>query len=144
MTTAQTGDRVSFHYTGTLEDGSIFDSSEGRAPLECTLGSGEIIEGLEAALIGMGEGEEKTTTIPAELAYGAHDPLQIQTVARDTLPDDVPVTVGTRLQARTPEGQVIPLVITSFTEADVVLDANHPLAGKDLTFAVRLEHIVPA
>ncbi|MEL7216756.1 MAG: peptidylprolyl isomerase [Pseudomonadota bacterium] len=143
MTTAKSGDTVSFHYTGTLSDGSVFDSSEGAEPLGCVLGAGQIINGLDAALIGMGEGEEKTVTIAAEDAYGAHDPDHMQTVPRTQLPEEIPIEIGTQLQARTAEGHVVPLVITAFTDTDVTLDANHALAGKELTFAVRMVEVTP-
>ena len=138
MTTAQAGDLVSIHYTGTLADGTQFDSSEGREPLSFTLGSGQIIAGLDAAITGMDEGAEATVTIPADEAYGTADPARVQTVPRASLPADIPLEVGLRLQAQTPEGGVIALVVTEITEESVTLDANHPLAGKDLTFAFRL------
>lgn len=144
MTAAKSGDTVQFHYIGTLSDGSVFDSSEGQEPLECTLGTGQIIAGLDAALMGMGEGDEKTLTIPAADAYGAHDPDHMQTVPRSDLPEEIAIEAGTQLQARTRDGQVVPLVIARFTETEVTLDANHPLAGKDLTFAVRIEGVTPA
>ena len=138
MTQAKPGDTVHFHYTGTLADGSVFDSSEGREPLSFTLGSGQIIPGLDAALAGMAVGEAKTVTIPADQAYGAHNPANVQSIPRDQIPPHIPTEPGTALQMQTPQGQTIPVVVVEANEDEVVLDANHPLAGKDLTFAVEI------
>lgn len=138
MTQAKAGDTVHFHYTGTLSDGSVFDSSEGREPLSFTLGSGQIIPGLDAALDGMAVGEAKTVTIPPEQAYGPHDPQARQAIPREQIPADVPVEPGTMLQMQTPDGQAVPVTVAEADDKQVVLDANHPLAGKDLTFAVEI------
>lgn len=135
---AKAGDTVHFHYTGTLADGSVFDSSEGRDPLSFTLGSGQIIPGLDAAIAGMSVGETKTVTIPAAEAYGEPDPRNRQAVPRDQVPAHVPTEVGTQLQMQAPDGRAIPVVIVEANDAEIVLDANHPLAGKDLTFAVEI------
>lgn len=138
MTTATAGDIVSIHYTGTLADGTQFDSSEGRDPLSFTLGSGQIIKGLDAAITGLEEGAESTVTIPAADAYGDHDPAQIQQVARDTIPAEIPLEVGLQLQAQTQQGGTIALIVTDIQDGMVTLDANHPLAGKELTFKFNL------
>ncbi|WP_417688377.1 FKBP-type peptidyl-prolyl cis-trans isomerase [Roseibium sp.] len=138
MTTVKSGDTVRIHYTGTLSDGSVFDSSEGRDPLEFTVGSGQIIPGLDNAIPGMTVGEEKTVHIPSEQAYGAKDPNAMQPVPREQFPDNIPLQVGTQLQVQTPNGQVMPVMIAEVSETEVLLDANHPLAGKDLTFAFSL------
>ena len=138
MTEAKPGTTVSIHYTGTLEDGSTFDSSEGRDPLTFEMGAGQIIPGLEAALSGMSEGEAKTVTIPAAEAYGDHNPEAIQQVPREAVPDHIPLDLGTQLQVQTQDGRALPVVVTEVTEQQVTLDANHPLAGKDLTFAVEV------
>lgn len=138
MTQAKTGDTVHFHYTGTLSDGSVFDSSEGREPLAFTLGSGQIIPGLDAALDGMTVGEAKTVTIPADQAYGPRDPQARQAVPRDQIPADIPLEPGTMLQMQTPDGQAIPVTVAEADDQQVVLDANHPLAGQELTFAVEI------
>jgi len=138
MTEVKTGDTVRIHYTGTLADGTTFDSSEGREPLEFTVGSGEIIPGLDAALPGMAEGDKKTVDIPADQAYGQPDPNAKQAVPRDDIPDDIPLDIGTQLQVQTPQGQVMPVTVAEVTEAEVILDANHPLAGRDLTFAIEV------
>ncbi|HPD93039.1 MAG: peptidylprolyl isomerase [Rhodobacter sp.] len=135
---AQAGDTVHFHYTGTLADGSVFDSSEGREPLSFTLGSGQIIRGLDAAIAGMAVGEAATVTIPAADAYGEADPAARQAIPRAQIPPHIPTEPGTALQMQTPQGQTIPVVVVEANEDEVVLDANHPLAGKDLTFAVEI------
>lgn len=138
MTQVKKGDTVKIHYTGTLEDGSTFDSSEGREPLEFTVGSGQIIPGLDEALPGMEQGDKKTVAVPADQAYGQVDPNARQAVPRADIPADIPLEVGTRLQVQTPQGHVMPVTVVEVTEDQVVLDANHPLAGKDLTFAIEL------
>jgi FKBP-type peptidyl-prolyl cis-trans isomerase 2 len=138
MTEAKPGTTVSIHYTGTLADGSTFDSSEGRDPLTFEMGAGQIIPGLEAALSGMTAGEAKTVTIPAAEAYGDHNPQAVQQVPREAVPDHIPLDPGTQLQVQTQDGRALPVVVTEVTEEQVTLDANHPLAGKDLTFAVEV------
>ena len=138
MTQATAGSTVSIHYTGTLDDGSTFDSSEGRDPLTFEMGAGQIIPGLEAALDGMTVGESKTVTIPADQAYGPRREEAMQQVPREQVPDHIPLDLGTQLQVQTPDGQAMPVTVAEGTEAHVTLDANHPLAGKDLTFAVEM------
>ena len=141
MTQAKAGDTVAIYYTGTLADGSQFDSSEGRDPLRFTLGSGQIIAGLDAAITGMSQGEKKSVTIAAAEAYGDHRPEAVQAVPRAQIPAEIPLEVGGGLQVQTPDGQTIPVTVTSVTDEEVTLDANHPLAGKDLTFSVELVEI---
>jgi len=141
MTQVKEGDTVRIHYTGTLADGATFDSSEGRDPLEFTVGSGQIIPGLDAALPGMAVGEKKTVAVVADEAYGQHDPNAKQAVPRADIPDDIPLDPGTQLQVQTQEGKVMPVTVAEVTEEQVILDANHPLAGKDLTFAIELVEI---
>jgi peptidylprolyl isomerase len=138
MTQAKPGDTVQFHYIGTLNDGSVFDSSEGRDPLAFTLGAGQIIPGLDTAIEGMAVGEQKTVTIPSEEAYGAYKPEARQAVPREQIPDHIPLDPGTMLQMQTPDGHAMPVTVAEADESTVVLDANHPLAGKDLTFAVEV------
>ncbi|MBV0912712.1 FKBP-type peptidyl-prolyl cis-trans isomerase [Anianabacter salinae] len=142
MTQVKAGDKVRMHYTGTLEDGTTFDSSAGREPLEFTVGSGEIIPGLDNAVPGMVPGDTKKVTVPPTEAYGEHDPARAQTVPRDQIPDHIPTEVGTQLQLQTPDGQTVPVVVADVNEAEVTLDANHPLAGKALVFDVELVEIV--
>ena len=141
MTQVKSGDTVRIHYTGTLADGQTFDSSEGRDPLEFTVGSGQIIPGLDAAIPGMAVGDKKTVEVPADDAYGQPDPNAQQAVPRAEIPDDIPLDLGTQLQVQTPQGQVMPVTVVDVTEEQVTLDANHPLAGKDLTFNIELVEI---
>jgi len=141
MTHATAGKKVRIHYTGTLEDGSVFDSSEGRDPLEFTVGSGQIIPGLDRAIDGMATGEQKTVTIPATEAYGAYQAEAKQDVPREQIPADIPLDPGTMLNMQTPDGRQVPVQVADVNDTTVTLDANHPLAGKDLTFAVELVSI---
>ncbi|MBR3371671.1 FKBP-type peptidyl-prolyl cis-trans isomerase [Ralstonia pseudosolanacearum] len=138
MTQAKAGATVRIHYTGTLSDGSVFDSSEGRDPLEFQLGAGAIIPGLERAIDGMTVGDQKTVTIPCAEAYGDYQPEARQDVPRDQIPADIPLDPGTMLQMQTPDGRAMPVTVAEVTDQAVTLDANHPLAGKDLTFAVEV------
>lgn len=144
MTQVKQGDTVRIHYTGTLNDGQTFDSSEGRDPLEFQVGSGQIIPGLDDAMPGMEVGEKKTVEVACDNAYGQPDPSARQSVPRDSIPADIPVDPGTRLQMQTPQGQVVPVTVMEATEEQVTLDANHPLAGEDLTFKVELVGVDPA
>lgn len=130
-----TGDKVRIHYTGRTEDGATFDSSEGREPLEFTAGVGEIIPGLDNAVLEMSEGETRTVTIPPEEAYGEHQPGLAQTVDRADLPDGTTEGVALRAQVN---GQEMTLWVTEIGETTAVVDANHPLAGKTLVFDVEL------
>lgn len=141
MSTASAGNQVTIHYTGTLQDGSEFDSSAGREPLSFTLGEGQIIPGLEKGIEGMEEGEKKQITVPAEEAYGPHHPERVQSVPRDAIPKDIELEVGLRLQAQQADGQPLQLTVAEVGEKEVKLDANHPLAGEDLTFAVEVVSI---
>ncbi len=141
MTAAKSGDKVRIHYTGTLTDGTVFDSSEGREPLEFELGSGMVIAGFDDGVSGMVVGEKKTVNIACVDAYGAINPAMIQEVPREQIPAEIPLEVGLGLQMQSPEGQVIPVTVAKVTEDVVTLDANHALAGKDLTFALELVEI---
>lgn len=139
---AKTGDKVKVHYTGKLDDGTVFDSSTDRSPLEFKIGEGRIIPGFEKAVVGMQPGESKDETIPAEHAYGPRrDELMIQ-VDREEIPADINIEVGQHLQVTHPDGQEIPVMVQGVTETTVTLDANHPLAGKELTFDIQLIGIV--
>lgn len=141
MTEVKNGDTVRIHYTGTLTDGSVFDSSEGRDPLEFTVGSGQVIAGMDAGLPGMSVGDKKRLEIPAADAYGDLNPEARQAIPREGIPDDIPLELGTQLQMQSPEGHVLPVTVVEVTEATVTLDANHPLAGKDLNFDIELVSI---
>jgi peptidylprolyl isomerase len=142
MTQAKSGDTVRIHYTGTLQDGSVFDSSEGRDPLEFQLGSGQVIPGFDDGVTGMAAGDKKTIEIPCDQAYGAINPAAMQDVPRAEIPDHIPLDLGTQLQVQAGNGQTMMVVVANVTDETVTLDANHPLAGKDLTFALELVEIV--
>ena len=138
MTQVKTGDTVRIHYTGTLQDGTQFDSSRDREPLEFQVGSGQIIPGLDSALPGMEVGETKTVEVAAEAAYGDVDPSARQDVPREQIPAEIPLEVGTQLQMQTPDGRAGPVMVAEVGEKSVTLDANHPLAGKDLKFDIEV------
>ncbi|MBK4729534.1 peptidylprolyl isomerase [Oxynema sp. CENA135] len=140
MAAAKTGDTVKVHYTGKLEDGTVFDSSVEREPLQFTLGEGQVIPGFEKAALGMNPGDSKTETIPPEDAYGEHREEMVVQVERQQIPDNF-AKVGQRLQIQQPTGQKIPVVVTEVADATVTLDANHPLAGKSLTFDIEMVEI---
>ena len=142
MTTAKNGDRIHLHYTGTLNDGSVFDSSSGQDPLEFVVGSGQVIPGLDKEIPGMVVGERKTITIACADAYGVYDPGARQTVPREAIPDHIPLAPGTQLQAQAEGNQIVSVTVLSVDDAEVVPDANHPLAGKDLTFDIELVAIM--
>ncbi len=143
MTQVKTGDTVAIHYTGTLDDGTTFDSSQGRDPLEFVVGSGQVIAGLDEVLPGMVVGDKKTVEIACDQAYGPVNPDMRQDVPREGIPEDIPLDPGTRLQMQASDGRAIPVTVVAADEATVTLDANHPLAGKDLTFAIELMRLEP-
>lgn len=141
MSSAKDGDTVRIHYTGRLTDGTVFDSSQDREPLEFTLGEGQVIPGFEDAVRGMEEGESKTTEIPSDDAYGPRrDDLELQ-MPRDRLPEDLDPDVGDRLQMRTQDGQTVEVLVTDVDDAGIRVDANHPLAGRDLEFDIEVVDI---
>lgn len=141
MTEVKSGDTVAIHYTGTLLDGTTFDSSEGREPLEFEVGSGMIIPGLDKALPGMTVGEKKVVKIACVDAYGPLNPEMRQAVPREGIPEDIPLEIGTTLEMQTADGQSMPVMVVELDAATVTLDANHPLAGKDLQFDFELVRI---
>lgn len=140
MAEAKKGDRVKVFYTGRLADGSIFDSSEGQPPLEFTLGGKEVIRGFEQAVLGMRSGESKTVTLSAAQAYGPHRDELVADVNRGDVPRHLELAVGNHLEL-TRDGEPLAVKIIALTETTVTLDANHPLAGQDLTFEIRLLEI---
>lgn len=141
MSTVKSGDAVKVHYTGKFDDGDVFDSSEGREPLAFTVGAGEVIPGFDQALVGMQIGETKTVVIPPEQAYGERIHELVQTINRDQFNlEGVEPELGMAIEMRTPQGN-IPLVVTELTETTVTLDANHPLAGEELHFALTLVEV---
>jgi peptidylprolyl isomerase len=135
MPATKLGDRVQIHYTGRLEDGTVFDSSQGRNPLEFTAGGNEVIPGVDKAVLGMQPGESKTVVVSAEDAYGARTPGLEQRVPRRILPEKV--QVGDRLQAKVGEKAIL-VWVAELEEEFGVIDANHPLAGQSLVFAIEL------
>ena len=137
-TTAKPGDTVAVHYTGKLPDGSVFDTSLGRDPLEFTLGARRVIPGFEEAVQGMQPGEKKTAEIVADEAYGPHMPELIVEFPRDQIPPHVTGQVGEELQVQTTAGEAIRALVVEANESAITIDANHPLAGKDLTFDIEL------
>jgi len=142
MTQAKSGDTVRIHYTGTLDDGTQFDSSAGREPLEFAIGGGQVIPGFDSAVDGMAVGENKTVTIPPDEAYGQRHDQLVQQVSRSALPDDMEPAVGLQLQSQSPDGQIMNLVVTEVADESITVDANHPLSGHALTFAIELVEIV--
>ena len=141
MSAAKSGDTVKVHYTGTLNDGSQFDSSQGREPLEFTLGEGQVIPGFDEAVSGMAIGDSKTVTIPFGEAYGARSEEMIQLVPREAIPDDIELELGLVLSAQGPDGHTLTFTVVEIGDEQVTVDGNHPLAGQDLTFALELVSI---
>lgn len=141
MSQAKNGDTVRVHYKGILQDGTVFDSSEGREPLEFALGSGQLIAGFEAAVDGMRAGETCEVEIASTDAYGPHREDMVMNVPRTQLPADLTPEVGMRLQAGEEEQQFV-VTVTGVEDDQVTLDANHPLAGHDLKFQITLVEIV--
>ena len=138
---AKTGDTVRVHYTGKLADGTVFDTSVGSEPLEFTLGQGKVITGFEEAVIGMQVGESKTVTIPVDEAYGPRRDDMIFEVGRDELPTEINPEVGMQLQMNQGDGSITIVTITEVSDTTVKIDANHPLAGQNLTFDIELVEI---
>ena len=138
----KSGDVVRVHYTGTLEDGSQFDSSVGRAPLEFTVGAGQMIAGFDAGVVGMAVGEKKTILIDPDHGYGQKDPSAIIEFPSSNIPEAMTVEVGMKLNLQNQYGQPVPVVVMEVKEEVIIMDANHFLAGKDLTFEVEIVEIV--
>ena len=138
MTKAKVGDTVSVHYTGKLEDGTIFDSSKDRDPLEFQIGTSAVITGFEEAVIGMEPGESKTAKVDAEQAYGEREQSKVVEVQREQLPANINLHVGQRLKLTDPQKNISYVTVAELDDAAVKLDANHPLAGKDLVFDIEL------
>ncbi len=135
------GKKVRIHYTGTLSDGEKFDSSEGRDPLEFETGSGKVIPGFDAAVRDMEVGGKKTVTLPCKEAYGEVSEEMVGDIPKDRFPEGMDIQVGMPLQMSGPQGP-LPVLVKEIKEDAVTIDANHPLAGKDLTFELELVEIV--
>lgn len=138
MRQASEGDTVQVHYEGRLEDGTVFDSSVGGEPLEFTIGRGQVVPGFDQAVLGMEPGQKKTANIPADQAYGDRSEELLFEVNRSDVPSDVELKVGDSVSVGLPNGEAIPVQVAAVTAESVTLDANHPLAGKDLVFDLEL------
>ncbi len=143
MQQAQNGDKVKVHYHGKLKSGETFDSSNGREPLEFTVGSGQVIRGFDDGVRGMQQGDKKTIEIPVADAYGEKEDERVVEFPKTQFPPDLTPQVGMQLMMSDGAGQQLPVVIVEIKEDSVVLDANHPLAGQDLIFDIELVEIVP-
>jgi len=139
---AKSGDTVRVHYTLKLDDGTIFDSSSGGDPMQFTIGEGQLIPGFEQAVIGMKLGEEKTVKIPSAEAYGPYRDELVKVIDRTEFPADIEPQVGQQLELELEDGRQVLVLVTEISESGVTLDANHPLAGKDLTFDIQLVDII--
>lgn len=132
------GTRVLVHYTGTLDDGTQFDSSRGREPLEVIIGQNMVIPGFERAIVGMEIGQTMTVTLAEDDAYGPHNEEMVIQIPRASFPPEIPAKVGEQLVLRSPEGHEVPALIVDINEQEATIDANHPLAGFALTFEIEL------
>lgn len=158
MAQAKNGDRVRVHYTGTLDDGSVFDTSEGyveectdegcecgsqaTGPLEFVIGDGSLIPGFEAAVIGLEPGQSTRVKIAADDAYGQRAEEMVAVIERSEIPEGVTPEPGQQMEVVLQDGTPLPVLITEVTDTTVTLDANHPLAGLDLTFDIKLVEIL--
>ncbi|MDH3674768.1 MAG: peptidylprolyl isomerase [Anaerolineae bacterium] len=141
MTKVKSGDTVKVHYTGKFDDGTEFATSINDDPLQFTIGKGQVISGLEQAVMGMSPGEAKTAEILAEQAYGPYQEDKVVEVSRDRFPPHMELQIGTVLRMRKAGGEKIRRIVTTLSDTKVMLDANHPLAGEDLTFDLQLVEI---
>jgi len=141
MMRAKQGDTVLVHYTGKLPNGTVFDTSRSRHPIRFTLGNGQVIAGFEQAVTGMAKGESKTSIIPVDLAYGPRHEEMIVTIERSMLPPDLNASVGQRLELTQEDNKTVLVTVMATTDTSLTLDANHPLAGNDLTFELELVDI---
>ncbi len=141
MTDAKEGDKVRVHYTGMLENGDVFDDSRDREPLEFTIGEGRIIPGFEEAVKGMSPGDTSTETIPCEKAYGERSEDLVVSLEHSELPDDLDPDIGQQLQMEQKDGSRLNVIVTDRDESTITLDANHPLAGRDLEFQIEMVEI---
>lgn len=142
MAKANIGDTVRVHYMGKLEDGTVFDTTVGREAIEFIVGQGQVIPGFEQAVIGMEPGQSQTVHIPASKAFGSYQDEMVQMVHPDQLPEGVRPEVGQQLEIPKQDGQSFVVRVTDISESAVTLDANHPLAGKDLIYSIRLVEIL--
>lgn len=141
MAKAEKGNKVKIHYTGTLADGTVFDSSKDRDPLEFEIGSGQVIPGFDSAVTDMEVDEQKVVTIPAAEAYGERNDQMMIPMPKTQIPEGMEVKEGMMLQLMAPNGMPTQVTVAEIKEEEIILDANHPLAGKDLTFEIKLVSI---
>ncbi len=141
MTQAKNGNKVKLHFTGKLDDGTVFATSVDSAPIEFTLGEGQVLPGIEEATEGMATGESKTVTIAAEQAYGPRRDDLKQEIPKDHLPDDLTPEVGQRLRIERIDGDPMVVSVAAVTDESITVDANHPLAGRDLTFDLEMVEV---
>jgi len=142
MAQAKDGDTVKIHYTGKLEDGTVFDTSIGREPLQFKIGEHQVIKGVENCIIGMNPDESKVVTIPSEEAYGPYHDEMVFDIPRDQFPSGIDPEVGQQLELRQANDETIIVTVTQVSESDITLDANHPLAGKNLVFDIKLVEVI--
>ena len=142
MAQAKKGDKVLVHYTGTYDDGTVFDSSVERGPLEVTIGTGMVIPGFDRALVDMEPGQKKMVNIPVDDAYGPRAEELIAEIKREQIPADIPLEIGQQLQLSLADGGEAIVLIVDLTDTTVTLDANHPMAGLDLNFELELVEIL--
>jgi len=143
MFNAKKGDTVKVHYTGRLADGTVFDTSEDKEPLLFMLGKKEVIKGFDAAVTGMVPGEKKTVNIPASEGYGESKPELIEVISRSNLPADVDYKVGAQIEITNQDDSVFHVMVIEATDTEVTFDGNHPLAGKELIFDIKVEEVTP-
>lgn len=141
MDQAKTGDKVKVHYTGKLDDGNVFDSSEGRDPMQFVIGAKELIPDFEEAIVGMSPGDSKTVKITSDRAFGPRRDELVTDIDSNNIPPEMELQVGQRLNATDPNGQTVTVTVVALTDSGVKVDANHPLAGEDLTFDIELVEI---
>ena len=142
MAKVQNGDSVKIYYVGKYDDGSVFSSTMDEAPIQFTLGQSEVMEGLQESIVGMSPGESKTVEIPADKAFGPYRNELVQKIARNQLREDIKPEVGEQLEYKIKNGESVAVTVLDATESSVTIDANHPLAGKVLTFIILLKEIV--
>jgi peptidylprolyl isomerase len=142
MTQAKAGNKVKMHFTGKLDDGTVFATSTQSAPVEFTLGEGQVLPGIEEAVDGMAAGESKTVKILSEKAYGPRRDELTQDIPKESLPADLAPEVGQKLQVTQPSGEPITVSITDVSDASITIDANHPLADRDLTFELEVVDVL--
>jgi len=142
MASAKGGDTVKVHYTGKFEDGAVFDSSNGKDPMQFKIGDGKLLAGFEQTVVGMKAGESRSTTLTPDEAYGQHNEQMVQEVDPKQMATDVKLEVGQHLEIRQKGGQTRMVTITALSDSTMTLDANHPLAGKTLVFDIELVEIL--